>query len=165
MSELNSASVEPAMKSGKKKSGWVFSKLPIQVMKSNLSAKARLAYAVLAYFGKNMFPTHKTIAEMMGVHVSTAIRALKELKAKGWIEIEPRFNRDGDRSSNRYSFLQLPTGKGGGQKEQTGRIQSTDLPSGGTQPAKQVEQPVVAERPNISPNEIKTNQITPYGPK
>src|ERR1043166_3439377 len=88
MSELNSASVEPAMKSGKKKSGWVFSKLPIQVMKSNLSAKARLAYAVLAYFGKNMFPTHKTIAEMMGVHVSTAIRALKELTAKGWIEIE-----------------------------------------------------------------------------
>lgn len=54
------------------------------------------------------FPSYQTIAEDTGVSRPTAIKYIKKLQDAGLIEVQPRFNRRGDPTSNLYTLANLP---------------------------------------------------------
>lgn len=54
------------------------------------------------------FPSYQTIAEDTGVSRPTAIKYIKKLQQVGLIEVQPRFNRRGDPTSNLYTLTNLP---------------------------------------------------------
>lgn len=54
------------------------------------------------------FPSYQTIAEDTGVSRPTAIKYIKKLQEVGLIEVQPRFNRRGDPTSNLYTLANLP---------------------------------------------------------
>lgn len=53
------------------------------------------------------FPSQKTLARSMNVHVSTVKRHLADLRDAGLISWEARNRADGGRASNRYDFSGL----------------------------------------------------------
>lgn len=70
-----------------------------------------LCYMVLCRFANNAtgecYPSYKTIAEKMRVGVSTAIKAIKSLEAKGVILISSRKNENGGDTSNLYTIKNI----------------------------------------------------------
>lgn len=54
------------------------------------------------------FPSYQTIAEDTGVSRPTAIKYIKKLQETGLIEVQPRYNRRGDPTSNLYTLSNLP---------------------------------------------------------
>jgi len=55
------------------------------------------------------FPSYQTIADDTGVSRPTAIKYIKKLQKAGLIEVQPRYNRRGDPSSNLYTLSNLPS--------------------------------------------------------
>lgn len=81
--------------------GWLF---------QTASPQAGYVYGVLAgkYADREgvSFPSHKTLAEDLGVSPATIRRALKELEDIGAVVVQMRFREDGSRSSNEYVIAQ-----------------------------------------------------------
>ena len=93
--------------SSKNESVKQFSIMPRAVVRSSLSATARVVYAELAsyYWGGDSFicPAYSTLAAAVGVSRITAIRAIKELIEAGFIEKQTRIRETrGGYGSNVY---------------------------------------------------------------
>jgi DNA-binding Lrp family transcriptional regulator len=83
------------------------------------------------------FPSYQTIADDTGVSRPTAIKYIKKLQRAGLIEVQPRYNRRGDPSSNLYTLSHLP---------------SLKKPAG--VPTKTVAPPAITDTSNLSEAEI-----------
>lgn len=76
--------------------------LPASAINSNLSAYARLAIVALTFFGESSWPAHRTIARFMASSLTTARKALRELRDKDWLSIEPHRIELGIQTTNTY---------------------------------------------------------------
>ncbi len=83
-----------------------FAIIPRWLLQStSVTAHAKMVYAVLTGFADQngvCWPSHATIAEQAGVAVSTAKKALAELRDLGVLTWQMRERKDGGRSSNMY---------------------------------------------------------------
>lgn len=81
---------------------------PDAIYGSRLPQRAILVYMYLcarADKASACFPSIKTIAKDLEISDSTVKRAIKELKQKGFIQIENRTRNNGGKSSNLYTVL------------------------------------------------------------
>ena len=83
------------------------------------------------------FPSYQTIADDTGVSRPTAIKYIKKLQQVGLIEVQPRYNRRGDPSSNLYTLSNLPR-----------------LKKPAEAPVKTATPPAIADTSNLSEAEI-----------
>lgn len=74
-----------------------------------LSANQKLILFVIASRYPHAFPSYQTISDDSGLSRSTVIRVVKELGELGWLTIDPRTTKAGDRDSNSY-LLSMPNG-------------------------------------------------------
>lgn len=58
----------------------------------------------LKYHGLECYPSHRRIAQIAGISVSSTQRALESLKKKGIVSWESRVKEDGSQSSNLYTI-------------------------------------------------------------
>ena len=81
---------------------WVFT----AVQRHDLCPQAGFLYGWLmlrySHRQRGIFPSHKTLAEEMGVAVSTVRAWLDQLRSIGAIDWRPHLREDGGQTSNRY---------------------------------------------------------------
>lgn len=82
-------------------------KLPRKVIESKVSATSKLVYTIIANCSQSQSSccTYNYIAEMLNVSRNTAIRAVKELVAAGFIQKEHKMSDDGGYVANRYTLI------------------------------------------------------------
>lgn len=70
-------------------------------------------YMVLCTFADNKtqqcYPSHKTIASILGISRPTVKKYLEKLRDAGWITWDARHGKDGARTSNCYTLLPPPS--------------------------------------------------------
>lgn len=85
-----------------------FAMIPRWFLRKGPSDRAvRLMATMLAEFGgatKNMWPSKKTLGEMMGVSEATVERAIKELREMQVLHVVQRLRPNGSSTSNAYYF-------------------------------------------------------------
>lgn len=86
--------------------GYLFAPLPeALVYDSDVDPLAVRVYAVLMRHGLDpaaCFPSHRRIAELIGISQRSVQRPLVMLEQRGWIERVPRFDERGDRLSDGF---------------------------------------------------------------
>jgi hypothetical protein len=105
--------------------GTTFAQVPEWLLEANVSSRAIHLYAVLqGRAGKKgaTWPSRKTLAGQMRCSPDTVDRAIAELVEVDALRVEPRWDDDGDRTSNRYVLLsERPDLRSGGRMDaQTG---------------------------------------------
>ncbi|WP_257285085.1 helix-turn-helix domain-containing protein [Endozoicomonas sp. SESOKO1] len=77
-----------------------------------LSAYERWLYVVMSALVYNdegqHFYSHKLIADISGLSVSSVRKYLRSLETKGFLKIDVRYNEKGDHSSNLYTIIGKP---------------------------------------------------------
>jgi DNA-binding transcriptional MocR family regulator len=88
--------------------------IPNAIFNATVSSNAKLTFAALCKFAdKNTnqcYPSHRTLAELTGLAVSTLKVALTELAASNLLTIEKRF-RNSRRTTNLYTIVRDRAGK------------------------------------------------------
>lgn len=91
----------------------------VGALKGNGSAgSALMVYVSLGrwadYDTGECWPSHSTIAEMIGASRATVQRSLALLQEVGAVEVRVEYGDDGDQKSNRYRLRRVPHPRGGG---------------------------------------------------
>lgn len=78
------------------------------ILDPDLSATAKLVVAVMGCFTDITgicWPGYDALAKGSGLHRSTVIKAVAELERRGFVQKSARWDRQGDRDSNRYRVI------------------------------------------------------------
>lgn len=64
---------------------WKFGKVPTEVLASEMTIFAKMAFAVLDWHGDTAFPSYRRMARMMGCSMMSVRRGVAELEREGWL--------------------------------------------------------------------------------
>jgi hypothetical protein len=64
---------------------WKFSKIYKAVWEADVSAKAKLVWAALEWYGEKKYPSHETLAKMCSLGITSVQRAIAELEKAGFL--------------------------------------------------------------------------------
>lgn len=141
------------------------------IVESNLTPTQKLVALVVGTYmnahGEGAWPAMQTLARDTGYSYDTVRRSLRELRAIGWLEMVPRFDATGRRTTNEYA-IGWPEGTGRHDPGAPGGTLPGDpgatLPEdpGGTRPV-QEEHPI--RSPQVTTDDADASSPTPDEPR
>lgn len=129
-------------------------------------------YMVLCTFANNetqqCYPSHKTIATMLGISRPTVKKYLEKLRDMGWIQWDIRHEENGARTSNLYTLLsplQNEQYQGGVKETYQGRVQPVDTNQTHENQTKEIHAPVSSNGSDPRANFSMLRRICKINPK
>lgn len=105
-----------------------FSIIPEWVLDAGVSDGAIRLYCVLGRYADadgDSYPSRRTLAERMGCSTDTVDRRTRELVDLGALSVAPRYDTDGDRTSNLYRLRRMRPGPGADEATHQGNVEAT----------------------------------------